>query len=295
MQNISLAGWRIVIAGGDARDVILAEQLKKAGADVWLCGFEKCALPKDASLQKGKPEFADVLILPLPGVNSDGTIYATYAEEKLFLDDLSPLFKPGLLLICGRMPTETLALLEERKIRVVLTAEMDELAVYNAVPTAEGTIELAMRESDVTIHGSKALVIGFGRCGLPLAKTLAALGARVTVGARRREVLAQAETFGFAQLDLAKTLERIGDFDFIFNTVPAMVLTDKVLGGVNKEALVIDIASKPGGTDFAAAKRLGLKTFLALGLPGKVAPKSAGNILARVYPHIITEMGKGGA
>lgn len=285
---------RIVIAGGDARDVTLATQLLNAGVEVWMFGFENYELPSNANLQKGLPKVADVLILPLSGIGSDGTIYATYAQHNVNLVDLSTLFRTGLLILCGKMPKATKKNLQEKGMSVVLTAEMDELAIYNAVPTAEGTIELAMRESDVTIHGSQVLVVGFGRCGQPLAVTLNALGAKVTVAARRREVLAMADTFGFAQLHVAELAGHVGSFSFLINTVPALVLTEDVLTGVKKDALIIDIASKPGGTDFAVTKRLNLKSFLALGLPGKVAPITAGTILAKVYLPLIEEHGKGG-
>ena len=294
MQNISLAGWQIVIAGGDAREVVLAAQLQRAGADVWMYGFEQHKLCAEVTVAVGLPAQADVIILPLPGVKADGTIYATYAAQPLHLSDLSPLLRKGSLLISGKMPPQTVELLQQQGVKVVLTAEMDELAIYNAVPTAEGAIELAMRESAVTIYGSEALVIGFGRCGLPLARTLAALGANVTVAARRREVLALAQTLGFTQLCVSDLAKQAGEFDYIFNTVPALMLTETELCCVKKDAVLIDIASAPGGTDFLAAERLGLKAFLALGLPGKVAPVSAGEILARVYPHLIIEQGKGG-
>ena len=58
---------------------------------------------------------------------------------------------------------------------------------------------------------------------------------------------------------------------------------------MRKDAVVIDIAQAPGGTDFAAADELGIKAFLDLGLPGKVAPETAGEILARVIPGLILD------
>ena len=141
---------------------------------------------------------------------------------------------------------------------------------------------------------SNALVVGLGRCGLPLARSLAALGARVTVAVRRREVRALAESFGFSTINFDQLQCEAHNYDFLFNTVPAPVLTEEILSKVRKDAIIIDIASAPGGTDFAAANRLGIKNFLSLGLPGKVAPITAGKILAKVYPHLISIHVKGG-
>lgn len=293
MSENGIAGLEIMIAGGDARELILAGELKEKGAIVSFYGFEKAGLPPE--LLKRPPDSVDVIILPLPGVNMDGLIYSVFAGQPLHFCHLEPWLRPGMLVIAGRMPAPLQQAMETRKIHVACTAELDELAIHNAVPTAEGAVAMAMQESDITIHGSRALVTGFGRCGIPLARTLHALGASVTVAARRREARAMAEALGFAAVTFEMLLEQgIADFDFIFNTVPELILTENVIESVKQGAVIIDIASAPGGTDFAAAEKRKLKCYLAPGLPGKVAPVSAGKILARVYPHIISKHRKGG-
>jgi dipicolinate synthase subunit A len=52
--------------------------------------------------------------------------------------------------------------------------------------------------------------------------------------------------------------------------------------------VVIDLASAPGGTDFNAARELGLKAELAPGLPGIVAPVTAGRIIAELIVRHLT-------
>ena len=51
----------------------------------------------------------------------------------------------------------------------------------------------------------------------------------------------------------AVPMERLGaileDFPLIINTVPAMLLDEPKLKTVRKDALVLDLASKPGGDD----------------------------------------------
>jgi len=79
--------------------------------------------------------------------------------------------------------------------------------------------------------------------------------------------------------------------DIVFNTVPAMVLDRDLLFKLNKEALIIDLASKPGGVDFLAAEELGIKTIHALGLPGKTAPVSAARIIKDTIYNILEERG----
>lgn len=294
MGKANLENWKVLIAGGDAREIILADELSAAGADVSLLGFDKLACDSKSSYPAVMPLRTDAIICPLPGIDTEGNLFAPFSEKRIGLVDLKSLYVPGLIFICGKISEQHLGTLRSLGVRVVVSAEMDELAIYNAVPTAEGAVELAMRESLITIHGSQAVVIGFGRCGLPLARTLQGLGAEVTVAARRPEVLAQAQVLGFRAIPVELLDLSVRAADFIFNTVPAPVLGEDILVKARQDAIIVDIASAPGGTDFKAAKRLGLKSFLAPGLPGKVAPVSAGKILAKVYINILSLMGKGG-
>ena len=54
----------------------------------------------------------------------------------------------------------------------------------------------------------------------------------------------------------------------------------KILENVKSDCLVIDVASAPFGTDFATAYELGINAIQCPSLPGKVAPKTAGRIIA---------------
>lgn len=289
MQKIGLKGWDVVIAGGDAREVVLAEALRDLGSNVCLFGFAKAQKNEDLQIPDCLPLKTDALILPLSGVNMEGYIFAPYATERIHFERLMPLFRPGMLLLSGSMPKIWLPMLEKHGITLILTTEIDELALYNAVPTAEGAVVVAMRESAITLSGSKALVTGFGRCGLPLARLLAGMDAHVTVAARKRDVLALAQVLGFTTVTFDSLADVAADFDFLFNTVPALILTADVLANVKKTAVLIDIATSPGGSDFTAAQQLGLKNFLLPGLPGKVAPITAGQILAKIYQNILIE------
>ena len=173
-------------------------------------------------------------------------------------------------------------------------AKEPELATLNSIPTAEGALAIAMAEAPITLHGSKALILGFGRCGFSLARLLSGVGAKVTVVARGAEDRARAKTMGFQTRNFPGILSAIKTANFIFNTVPAPVLSGALLAEAKACYVIVDIASG-GGTDFKIAEELGIKAVLAPGLPGKVAPVTAGKILAQVYPRIISqwEVGKG--
>jgi len=165
--------------------------------------------------------------------------------------------------------------------------------ITNAVPTAAGAIELAMSETPFTLHGSRCLVTGYGRIGKILSRMLCAIGARVSVEARKFSDLAMIAANGYDAIELNSLPDRVADFDIVFNTIPYMIFNREILGKLKPNALLIDLASRPGGVDFDAAAQMGIKVIWALSLPGKVAPVSAGTIIKETITNVIAEMKKG--
>lgn len=165
----------------------------------------------------------------------------------------------------------------------------EELAVANAVPTAEGAVQIALEELAVTLHGARALVLGYGRVGKLTAHRLAALGARVTVAARSYEALAWAEAYGHEAQQLTDLAGYLCGYDLVVNTIPRRVLTRALLEELKESCLVIDLASKPGGVDFQGAAELGVRCVWALSLPGKVAPVTAASALRDTIYNMLRE------
>lgn len=197
------------------------------------------------------------------------------------------LIPPGVPLLVGAARPRLREFAAKHSVNLVEVAEDDEIAIRNSIPTAEGAIQIAMEELPVTIHGSSAVVIGFGRVGITLTRTLISLGADTLVCARSLAQLARAEEMHASTLHISSLATACASADMVFNTVPAIVLTEEILATMGKGSLIVDLASAPGGTDFEAAARFGIKAILALGLPGKVAPKTAGRILADSIPQLI--------
>ena len=163
----------------------------------------------------------------------------------------------------------------------------EELQVLNAVPTAEGALEIILRELDITVWGARALITGFGRIGEVMARMLVGLGAQVTVCARRPEQLAKAEGMGCAAVTFSEELDGLlPRFDVVINTVPAVVLDEKRLLLMKRGCLVVDLASRAGT---AASAQTGAKIIHALSLPGKTAPVTAGKIIGKTIENMIKE------
>ena len=161
----------------------------------------------------------------------------------------------------------------------------------NAVPTAEGAVQIALEELPIALHGARVLVLGFGRVGKLTAHRMRALGARVSVAARKWADLAWADAYGYAPEPMGGLDGYLCPYDLVVNTVPARVLDRRRLAELKPGCLVIDLASKPGGVDLEAAGELGVQTIWALSLPGKVAPVTAGAAIRDTIYHILDELG----
>ncbi|MCR4434327.1 MAG: NAD(P)-dependent oxidoreductase [Clostridiales bacterium] len=143
----------------------------------------------------------------------------------------------------------------------------------------------------ITLHDSKALVLGFGRVGKILSKMLSGIGAEVYVEARKYSDISWIRSYGYNPVSLNHVSEYLPGMDVIFNTIPSVILGSDLLSKIKKETLIIDLASKPGGVDFDMAKKQGLRTIWALSLPGKVAPITAAKFIKETVYNIIDELG----
>ncbi len=289
-----LTGVQVVLAGGDARQLEVIRKLTELDASVTLVGFEKLQPPPaTVVLAEWVPETlqaADALVLPAVGTDDQGVIHAIYADRELRLTDAHLAAMPNHGKVYTGMAKPYLRrLCEKHRIGLVELFDRDDVAIYNSIPTAEGAVMMAMQHTDITIHGSCCMVLGLGRTGLTLARTLQGLGATVKVGVQREALFARAHEMRFEPFYLDDLVRQARDVDLLFNTIPTMIVTAQVIAALPPHAVVIDLASQPGGTDFRYAEKRGIKALLAPGLPGIVAPKTAGRIMANSLAQIILE------
>ena len=149
------------------------------------------------------------------------------------------------------------------------------LPVYNSISTAEGAICEAILHSPFNLHKSRCAVLGFGKCGHSIVYRLKGLSANVSVFTDNAEESARASVIADKSFPLNHFPITPEIFASFFNTVPAQFINEETLKNVDLSALIIDIASSPGGVDYDAAQRLGISALHCLGLPGKYAPASS--------------------
>ena len=161
----------------------------------------------------------------------------------------------------------------ERKISFPIDIMKDEnFTIANTIPTAEGAIAKAIEETEFTLDNANVMVIGYGRVGKTLCYKLKQLNANVYAVDKDEKELARAKTYGINAVNIKEININICKMDIVFNTVPSLILSKEKLILMSTETLIIDISSKPYGTDFVSAKRLGIKAIQYSGIPGKIAP-----------------------
>lgn len=283
---------KFAIIGGDMRQTKLAELLAVDGHTVSAFAMDKVqsiwGVRRSDTLIDAVAGTAYV-VLPLPLSGREGYLNTPLTEKAYTIEEVFRCLSPEQLICAGRIDKKSEEIARNFGLTLFDYFQREELAVSNAVATAEGAIQLAMEETPITLCHARILVIGFGRTGKLLAHRLKGLGANVTVSARSYTDFAWIRAYGYEvanTLSLQGTLSR---YDIIINTVPARVLGEELLRELSPGCLCMDLASKPGGMDFAAAAKVGVNAIWALSLPGEVAPTTSGAIIKETIYNIITE------
>lgn len=285
---------KFAVIGGDMRQAKLAELLYADGHRV-----STFAMSETEDLQSVQPaqspgeavKGAGCVILPLPILSSPGVLNAPLDRDSHQLESILSVITGNQTVFGGMIDESTYDTARAYDLNISDYYAREELVVLNAAATAEGAIKIAMDEMPITLLGSNCLVIGFGRIGKLLSHRLTGMGANVTASARSHADRAWIEAYGHSVLESGSLKGHLQDFDIIFNTVPARVLTKSLLKEVSGNSLIIDLSSKPGGMDFIAAGNLGLTAVWALSLPGKVAPVTSGIIIKNTIYNMLLESG----
>ncbi len=286
---------KIAVIGGDLRMVKLVEMLAKDNFEVYTYALEKAESISKVENVKQKPSIQEVLqdvkvvIGPIPLSSNNISINTPFSETNVTIEELSQALN-GKIFIAGNMKPELYEYTKEKNVQIIDLLNREELAVLNTISTAEGAIQIAMEETNSTIHGSDVLVMGYGRVGKIVANMLKGIGANVYCEARKNVDLAWIKAYGYVPVRLNELEETLPKYDIVINTIPSMVLDENRLRYLKKECLIIDLASNPGGVDRMASKKQGIKTIWALSLPGKVAPLTSAEFIKDTIYNILKEM-----
>jgi dipicolinate synthase subunit A len=281
---------KLALLGGDNRQRYMAKALEGSGWEVSVWGIDA---PEAMLNWEDTICGANAIVLPLPASDDGVRIRSQADNSPRFTTLLERLNPEKCVILGGKIPEAWSAMASRQGFEIHDYFDRETLQMKNALPTVEGAICIAMTELPVTLCGTEATVIGYGRIASLLAERLLALGSKVTVYARKPRDIAHAQIRGLnARLltgegETSTLCDVPPDCRVIFNTVPMRIFSEKTLEALPAGCLLIELASFPGAFDFQAAKNAGMKPILASALPGRLFPESAGKILAETVAEIL--------
>ncbi len=274
------AGLRLAVVAGDEREREIARLAAATGAEVRAYGFpwpeQGIAGVTLAASAAEALDGADYGLLPIPGIAPGGRLFAPEHPEPIVpTAEMLAGMREGAAIVLGIADENLRAAAAPHGIELHEYEHDRELMMLRAPAIVEGALRIAVEQTDVTIHASQVVVVGYGNIGGLLAATLRSLGADVTVAARNPVQRADAYAIGARPLPLAELPEQAGRFAMVFSAVPAPVVGREVLERLPAGALVMDLAAPPGGVDLDLARELGHRAVWARGL-GRRAPITVG-------------------
>lgn len=277
MRGVFIYLYKYVIIGGDVRQKLILEELSKhyTCSHFGVVGGE--SFPNGAKTMELAIRNAENIILPLP--MHKGNNLNIHSETAYHVKELIGYMKKGQTVFAGCISRELRELLEHRGVRYFDFMEQKEISIYNSIATAEGLIAEMILASPENVHGSKALILGYGTCAKTLAAKLKGLHVSTCICARNEAALMEACTFGHNTEKLSHLEKIIKHYSFIINTIPSKILKREILEQVDSHSMIFEIASYPYGIDMEAAQKLHLNVNLCMSLPAKYAPVSSADIL----------------
>lgn len=275
--------YDFAIIGGDLRQAYMFLYFMEKGYSVISYGLNTSSIVKESAFGKSLEEVMNSsknLIIPIPFSVDKVCLKSQTNPSDLTIENFINNLNSCHRVYGGSFSQELISSLNKKQVFHYDLMKKEEIVLYNSIATAEGAIAEAIINSTCNLHDSNILVLGFGRCGKTLANKLIGLTNHIKIAIRSSTAKLEALTLGFNTIDFNDLESHIGQFDFIFNTVPKLVLIDRMLDLTKAELTIIDIASSPGGVNYNYAEKINRNAKLCLGLPGKYSPKSSAKFLS---------------
>ncbi|MBR7161855.1 MAG: NAD(P)-binding domain-containing protein [Clostridia bacterium] len=269
--------FTFAVVGGDRRSFYAAKRLREYGFETKIFGLEN-----EETYDPTEKIRTAAVLLPIPFTKDGIHLFAPESKEKILISDVLQSVSENAVIFAGNANGVT-------DKRILNYGKRNDFALMNAVPTAEGALLLALQNGKTTVCGKKIGVIGFGRIASAVAKLFSAVGADVTVFARKEQARAEAHILGYTAKPISALTECAEEYELLMNTVPSKIFERDILKRIRKDSYIMELASAPFGVDFEEAASLGVRTLLASGLPGKYFPETAGCAVAETVLNVLRE------
>lgn len=265
---------RISVMGGDERMLYAALKLS---AETLFLGGDNAA--------NGK---YDAIILPMPLTRDGENVYCPLAKARLSFDKIPEFAAENAQIFAGGRSPALTEICRKNSFSLFNYLESEALALKNAKLTAEAAVMLLIQSSPDAVSGSTVLITGYGRIARFLAEDLSALGSKIIIAARRPEARVSAELDGYSSVDTSEISSVTGSADYIANTVPAEIFSERDFSAMKPEAVFAELATLPPEPAKSLCEKNRVKYIFAGGLPGKYSPKAAGRFIAEEIQHKLT-------
>ena len=275
------------LIGGDLRTFFLAKILSREKHEVKLYGFDKLENIKECEKYEEMIRTSSNIVLPMPFSKDNQYVNMPFSNKDIVIREIFYYLENKTIFV-GNMHKELREELHRKNNQVIDFMQKEEFAILNAIPTAEATIEIILKNTKKILQNSNCLIMGFGRIGKVLAYKLKGLSAKVTCMIMSEVERAWAVAYGYETTkieNLQKNCTKFKQYDIIINTIPKEIFKEE-LKELKKENLLIDLASKPYGIDRKIVEQEKLNFIEALGLPRKISTNDISKIYERYYKTI---------
>lgn len=136
-----MSAKKFSILGGDLRQLKMANSIINDGHFVKCFGFTK-GLEMSEHIENCNSisnvvKDMDTIILPLPCSKEDIYLNAPFWEEKILLSDIFKVINKNQLIVAGKISEKVHNLAKAHNTYLIDYFEREELAILNAIPTAE--------------------------------------------------------------------------------------------------------------------------------------------------------------
>lgn len=281
---------KAIFLGGDLRQKYACEYLNRNNIDA------ECYIDfyLDANIKK-KIKDANIIALPIPLLRNDININMP-TDNSINIYEVLELINDKSVICGGIFGADIKEQLKAHKLSYIDYFDIESFQIQNALLSAEGAIHYSKQRLEKSIHGAEIAVLGFGRIGKILSYLLRLQGAKITVCARKDSDYAWCQLIGFNgfKIKISGNMSNLNlinnKYDLIFNTIPFWIMDEDFAKSKNADTVIIDLASRPFGIDERVVSKYNLRYYRELGIPGRYAPQSAGEIIGQTIINNINIM-----
>lgn len=231
----------------------------------------------------------DCIVLPLPATRDGVYINAPLSDVQLPLELISQYAAQNAAVFSGGTHPQLEKLCSENSLRLINYFSDETLTLKNALMTAQAASALLQQSTESALFGANAVITGFGRIAMYLARLLSAFGCNVTVLARRAEQRTLAMLEGFNAAPFSDITGLCSNADFVINTAPAQLFGEEHFAAMHTGAVFMELATISAEPQRTFAKNHRVQYIYASGLPGKSSPKTAGEAIAQAILNFLQE------